>query len=146
LQLEPDDEFLVLLVEALFNRMQKKMSANDERPAVAAAHIVPETDCMEESAALMLSHVSLEPRISVLELRGGMHLILMRKDKTTAGRGPFDLVDDEVRATYERFTSLGLSPSAIEARPTKDHEVLTVREPASHVVTFFSSHLSGKPV
>jgi hypothetical protein len=41
---------------------------------------------------------------------------------------------------------LGLAPSPIEARPTIDHEVFTIREPAGHVITFFSSHVSGKPL
>jgi hypothetical protein len=49
-------------------------------------------------------------------------------------------------ATHQRFTSLGLGPSPIEVRPAIDHEVFNVREPAGHVITFFSSHASGQPV
>ena len=52
---------------------------------------------------------------------------------------------DALHATHETFHSLGLDPSPIEARPAIDHEVFTVREPAGHVITFFSSHASGKP-
>jgi hypothetical protein len=88
----------------------------------------------------------LGPQVSVLELRGGTHLILMLKDKVVGGNAPFDLMVDDIRATHERFASLGLSPSAIEARPAIDHEVFTVREPAGHVITVFSSHASGRPV
>jgi hypothetical protein len=44
-----------------------------------------------------------------------------------------------------RLTSLGLAPASIEARPAIDHELFTVREPAGHVITLFSSHASGQP-
>lgn len=86
------------------------------------------------------------PQVSVYELRGGTHLILMAKETVAGGNAAFDLMVDDLRATHRRFTELGLAPSAIEARPAIDHEVFTVREPAGHVITIFSSHVSGKPV
>jgi hypothetical protein len=127
-----------------------KMNTDEQRPLVAVAHVVMETDRMEESAQFMqtigMRPFFLGPQVSVLELRGGTHLILMRKDSVAGGNAPFDLMVDNIRATHERFTSLGLSPSPIEARPAIDHEVFTVREPAGHVISIFSSHVSGKPV
>ncbi len=126
------------------------MSTDEQRPLVAVAHVVLETDRMEQSARFMqtigMRPVFLGPQVSVLELRGGTHLILMLKDKVAEGNAPFDLMVDNIRATHERFTSLGLSPSPIETRPAIDHEVFTVHEPAGHVITIFSSHVSGKPV
>ena len=123
---------------------------DEHRPLVAVAHIVLETDRMDESARFMqtigMRAFFLGPQVSVLELRGGTHLILMLKDKVAGGSAPFDLMVDDIRASYERFVSLGLSPSPIEARPAIDHEVFTVKEPAGHVITIFSSHVSGKPV
>jgi hypothetical protein len=85
------------------------------------------------------------PEVSVYEMRGGTHVILMRKDEVVAGDASFDLMVDDLHAAHERFTSLGLAPSSIEARPAIDHEVFTVREPGGNVITFFSSHASGKP-
>jgi hypothetical protein len=127
-----------------------KMNENEQRPLVAVAHVVLETDRMEESAHFMqtigMRPVFLGPDVSVLELRGGTHLILMCKSNIAAGDAPFDLLVDDIHATHERFMSLGLSPSPIEARPAIDHEVFFVREPAGHVITVFSSHVSGKPV
>ena len=127
-----------------------KTSTNEQRPPVAVAHVVLETDRMEESAHFIrtigMRPVFEGPEVSVYELRGGTHLILMLKSKIVAGDAPFDLMVDDLRATHQRFTSLGLAPSPIEARPTIDHEVFTIREPAGHVITFFSSHVSGKPV
>ncbi len=104
---------------------------------------------MEESARFMrtigMRPIFEGPQVSVYEMRGGTHLILMLKDNIVAGDASFDLMVDDLHATHQRFASLGLAPSAIEARPAIDHEVFTVREPAGHVITFFSSHASGKP-
>jgi len=125
------------------------MTDVDQRPPLAVAHIVLETDRMEESGHFMRSigmrPISEGPRVSVYELRGGTHLILMLKDKIAVGDAPFDLMVDDLHATHQQFASLGLAPSPIEARAAIDHEVFTVREPAGHVITFFSSHVSGKP-
>jgi hypothetical protein len=121
-----------------------------ERPAVGVAHVVLETNRMEDSGRFMraigMRPVSEGQDVSVYELRGGTHLILMKKTNVAAGNAPFDLMVDDLRQTHESFTLLGLSPSAIEARPRIDHEVFTVREPAGHTITFFSSHVSGKPI
>ena len=126
------------------------MSEHNERPAVGVAHVVLQTDRMEESARFMrtigMRPIFDGPQVSVYEMRGGTHLILMLKDTIVAGDASFDLMVDDLDATYQRFTSLGLAPSPIEARPAIGHEVFTVREPAGHVITFFSSHVSGNPV
>jgi len=105
---------------------------------------------MEESGDFMktigMRLIFQGPEVSVYELRGGTHLVLMLKRKIVAGNAPFDLMVDDLHQTHERFTSLGLAPSPIEARPAIDHEVFTVREPAGHVITFFSSHTSDRSV
>jgi hypothetical protein len=124
------------------------MSEHDKRPPLGVAHVVMETDRMDESAHFMQT-IGMRPVFEgseVYDLRGGTHLILMRKSIIVAGNAAFDLMVDDLDATHERFTSLGLVPSPIEARPAIDHEVFTVSEPAGHVITFFSSHASGKPV
>ncbi|MGH8583140.1 MAG: VOC family protein, partial [Gammaproteobacteria bacterium] len=127
----------------------KKMSERDQRPTVGVAHVVLQTDRMEESARFMrtigMRPIFDGPQVSVYEMRGGTHLILMLKETIVAGDASFGLMVDDLHATRQRFTSLGLAPSPIEARPAIDHEVFTVREPAGHVITFFSSHASGKP-
>lgn len=121
-----------------------------QRPPLGVAHVVLETDRMEESAQFMrtigMRPIFDGPQVSVYEMRGGTHLILMLKDKIVAGNAPFDLMVDDLHATHRRFTAQGLAPSPIEARPAIDHEAFTVHEPAGHVITFFSSHAAGKPV
>jgi hypothetical protein len=126
------------------------MNGPDQRPAVSVAHVVLHTDRMAETVQFMraigMRPVFDGPEVSVYEMRGGTHLILMKKDEVFPGPAAFDLMVDDLRGTHRRFTSLGLSPSPIEARPQIEHEVFTVREPAGHVITFYSSHASGKPV
>ena len=125
------------------------MSNNDQRPAVGVAHVVLETDRMEESARFMrtigMRPIFDGPEVSVYELRGGTHLLLMLKDKIDASDAAFDLMVDDLHETHARFRSLGLEPSPIEALPSIDHEAFTIEEPAGHTITFFSSHASGEP-
>ncbi len=122
---------------------------NDQRPAVGVAHVVLETDRMSESTQFMrtigMRPIFDGPQVSVYEMRGGTHLILMLKDEVGGGDASFDLMVDDLLATHQRFASLGMAPSPIEDRPSVSHQVFTVREPAGHVITFYSSHVSGKP-
>jgi ribosomal protein S18 acetylase RimI-like enzyme len=131
-------------------RYEKDLSARAGCPAVGVAHVVLNTDRMEESARFMriigMRPIFDGPQVSVYEMRGGTHLILMHKEAITPGDASFDLMVDDVHAAHQRFSSLGLSPSPIEARPAIDHEVFTLREPAGHTITIFSSHASSKPL
>lgn len=123
--------------------------AATDRPAVGVAHVVLYTDRMQASTQFMRA-IGMRPihdgaQVSVYEMRGGTHLILMHRDSVAGGEAAFDLMVDDLRATHARFTALGLAPSPIEPRPAIDHEVFTVREPAGHAIIFFSSHASGQP-
>lgn len=126
------------------------MNEDDQRPLVAVAHVVLETDRMNETVEFMqtigMRSVFVGPQVSVLELRGGTHLIVMHKSTVVGGQASFDLLVDDIHATHARFAALGMSPSPIEARPAIDHEAFTVREPAGNVITVFSSHVTGNPV
>ena len=116
-------------------------------PTVSVAHVVLYTDRMAESAQFMraVGMVSIfdGPQVSIYELRGGTHLLLMHRETVVAGEAPFDLMVDDVQASQQHFTALGLAPSPIEARPAIDHEIFTLREPAGHVFMFFSSHATS---
>lgn len=126
------------------------MSIPDQRPTVGVAHVVLHTDRMMETARFMrtigMRPIFDGPEVSIYEMRGGTHLIMLRKEGIAPGEAPFDLMVDDLRETHQRLARLGLSPSPVEARPQIDHEIFTVREPAGHVITFFSSHASGEPI
>jgi hypothetical protein len=111
--------------------------------------VVLETDRLEETAQFMRK-IGMRPiverrEVAVLELRGGTHLVLIPKPEVSAGNAPFDLMVDDLQETHKAFIDLGLTPTPIE-RMSPEHEGFTVREPAGHVITFYSNHVSGQPV
>ena len=125
------------------------MSENDLRPPVWIGHVLLATDRLPESAAFMrklgLRPIVERPEVAVLELRGGTHLVLIAKPEIKAGDAPFDLMVEDLRATHESFVALGLEPTPIE-RMSREHEYFKVREPAGHVISIVSNHVSGEPV
>lgn len=126
------------------------MAQDEQRPPVGVAHVMLQTDRMKESARFMrqlgMRPIFDGPEVSVYEMRGGTHLLLMRRDRVLAGETPFDLMVDDLHETHRHLSALGLAPSPIEARPAIGHEVFTLREPAGHLISVFSSHASGKPI
>ena len=126
------------------------MSEKDSRPPVWVGHIVLESDRLDETAQFMrtigMRTIFPGPRVAVFELRGGTHLVVIAKEKVAAGAAPFDLMVEDLQATHKEFTSLGLEPSPIETAANMPHELFRVREPAGHFITFYSNHVSDKPV
>ncbi|AFM12364.1 VOC family protein [Turneriella parva] len=126
------------------------MILENQPPYVAIAHVVLETTQMAESGkfvrAIGMRPISEGSMVSVYEVRGGTHLILMQKESVTPGDAPFDLMVDDLQHAHKQFTALGLAPSAIEARPAIDHEVFYILDSVGHKFTVFSSHVSGRPV
>lgn len=82
--------------------------------------------------------------VSVFELRGGTHLVLLRRDPVEPGTAYFDLMVDDLDATHRRFAELGLAPSPIERG--RIHDSFTLREPAGHEIRVNSTHVSDQPV
>lgn len=126
------------------------MGDQDLRPPIWVGHVALETDRLTASAQFMRT-IGMRPvhegaEVAIFELRGGTHLVLIAKSEIVAGAAPFDLMVEDLRAAHQRFTALGLAPTPIEAVPSIDHELFRVREPAGHLITFFSSHVSGNPV
>jgi hypothetical protein len=125
------------------------VSEKDLRPPVWVGHVVLETDRLEETEQFMrkigMRSIVQRPEVAVLELRGGTHLVLIAKPDVVAGAAPFDLMVEDLRATYEYFVGLGLAPTPIETA-SPEHERFLVREPAGNIIVFFSNHVSGQPV
>jgi len=125
------------------------LSEKDLRPPVWVGHVVLETDRLEETEQFMrkigMRSIVQRPEVAVLELRGGTHLVLIAKPEVVPGAAPFDLMVEDLRATHEYFVGLGLAPTPIETA-SPEHERFLVREPAGHIIVFFSNHVSGQPV
>ncbi len=85
-------------------RYEKALDQASNRPTVGVAHVVLQTDRMEESSRFMrivgMRPVFDGPEVSVYEMRGGTHLILMRKDVIAAGGdATFDLMVDDLHVS-----------------------------------------------
>lgn len=126
------------------------MRPEDPRPPVWVGHVVLESDRLEETAQFMrtigMRVIFPGPRVAVFELRGGTHLVVIEKQTVAAGDAKFDLMVEDLHATHRELTSFGLQPSTIETAANMPHEYFRVREPAGHVITFYSSHVSDQPV
>lgn len=125
------------------------MSEQDLRPPVWVGHVVLETDRLEETEQFMrqigMRSVVSKSQVAVLELRGGTHLVLIAKPQVVIREAPFDLMVEDLRATHQHFTKLGLSPTTIE-KVSPEHECFSIREPAGHTIAIYSNHVSGQPV
>ena len=95
------------------------MSEHDERPSIGVGHVVMHTARLGESFTFMqtigMRPIFDGPRVSILEMRGGTHLILMLDEATQPRDASFDLMVDDVHEAHRRFQELGLAPSPIEA-------------------------------
>lgn len=124
--------------------------AIDERPPVALGHVGmrvnklgPATDFLER---LGLRVVNRGQTLSVLEFRGGTHLVLREtEDDIEPGTvAPIDLMVDDVEATHGAYAGMGLEPSEITAGTI--HSSFTIPGPDGYRIKITSSHAGGRPV
>ena len=125
------------------------MHNDTQFPQVSVGHVTLNTDRMDDTIRFMLSvgmhSVFQGPEVSVLELRGGTHLLLFHTDERTADEATFDLMVDDLQAMHARLAGLGYETSAIRDMPEIEHRTFDVREPAGTRITFFSSHAVCRP-
>ena len=124
--------------------------ADDPRPPVWIGHVALPAGNVAQSTEHMVK-LGLRPifqseEVSVLELRGGTHLVLLPSDDPVpaGSRAPFDLMVEDLDASWKEYQSAGLDPGEI-ARG-KIHDSFTVVAPSGHEITINSSHVSDKPV
>ena len=101
---------------------------SDQRPAVWIGHVILATRELSATSDFLaqLGMRSLErlDEVSIFELRGGTHLVLLQSDDAQAGLAEFDLMVDDVDATRARFQQLGIEMSKLEE--DKIHRSFTV--------------------
>ena len=122
----------------------------DQRPPVAVGHVRLGVSDVG-AAARWLETVGLRPIVTmddlaVLELRGGTHVVVRQAEQLpTPGAGaPFDLMVDDIDATYRNYAEKGLSPSSI--RRGRIHDSFDVAGPDGWAFTINSSHAGSRPV
>ncbi len=81
---------------------------------------------------------------TVLEMRGGTHLVVTSDAQSSLIKGSFDLMVDDLDATRKHFIELGLEPGEIEHGQI--HDSFEMREPGGSTILFNSSHVGDLPV
>jgi hypothetical protein len=120
----------------------------DERPPLWVGHVVWQVKNVRTAASfwrdLGMRQVHLDDAVSILELRGGTHLILLPEEQgsTVPATAPLDLMVDDLEETHARWSARGLPVSPIERG--RIHDAFTITDPEGHVVTVNSSHVVGK--
>lgn len=122
------------------------------RPTIAVGHVdlqvtnVPHA--VEYFVRLGMRHIHHDNEFAVLELRGGTHLVLETPEDggtVQPGQTPaFDLMVDDLQATHESCTELGMDPTVIEAG--RVHSNFYLNGPDGYRIRVTSSHTSGRPV
>jgi catechol 2,3-dioxygenase-like lactoylglutathione lyase family enzyme len=120
------------------------------RPAVAVGHVtVGVTDVAAGTMffeALGLRWVHQTDRYSVLELRGGTHLVLGTADEPAAPGtpAPFDIMVDDVESTRADYEKRGLQVS--EVNRGSIHTSFRVAGPDGYEIRITSPHTGGRAV
>jgi len=89
---------------------------------------------------IWMREIERNEHVAVLELRGGTHLVLVPGSPAT-GDAPFDLMVDDLDATHEAWTELGVDVSEISRG--RIHNAFTATDPDGYVVTVNNSHVVG---
>ena len=124
------------------------METADARPPVWVGHVVVSAPDVEAASAFWqtvgMRLVVQRDDFAVLELRGGTHVVVV---PTVAGGDarsdevPFDVMVDDLEATWKKFGEAGLNPTPIISGTI--HSSFTINDPAGRSVTVNSSHVVG---
>ncbi len=126
------------------------MTKQDERPPLAVAHISVDVSDLKRASAyyvnLGMRAVHLGETISVLELRGGTHLVVRPTEKSIAPgtQAPFDLMVDDLDAVREQWSSEGLNPTDVTTG--RIHNSFRITDPSGYEITIYNPHTSDRPV
>ena len=114
-----------------------------ERPPVWIGHVRLQTPKLEETEAFM-RQVGLRPLfrgddIAVMELRGGTHIVLARRESAGAGDAEFDFMVEDLDGTHAEFRKQGLDVTEIERG--RIHDSFRVTEPGGNSIVVNSTHV-----
>jgi catechol 2,3-dioxygenase-like lactoylglutathione lyase family enzyme len=116
----------------------------DERPPVWIGHALLTVTDLDAStsfwSSLGMRVIETNAHVSVLELRGGTHLVLV-PGSPTPGEAPFDLMVDDLDETHAAWSAAGIDPSPIERG--RIHDAFVARDPDGYEVTVNSTHVVG---
>ena len=93
--------------------------SQDERPSVWVGHVALATPDIPKTRDFMIE-LGMRPiadgnDYSILELRGGTHLLLTPATETAAEDAYFDLMVDDLEAVHAQCQALGFAPTKIQS-------------------------------
>ena len=126
--------------------------AKDQRPPVAVGHVflpvknVPATSEFLQQIGLRPVFENEKRTFSVLELRGGTHVIVekSRKRIKEGAQAPVDLMVDDVKKARARYAKMGMKPTRIKTGSV--HSSFFIPGPDGWAYKITSSHATGLPV
>ncbi|MEM9563046.1 MAG: VOC family protein [Actinomycetota bacterium] len=114
----------------------------DPRPRFGIGHLSMPADDVDRVTEFYTSIgmrlVVTMGRMSILELRGGTHLIVHRGE---SGGGSLDLIVDDIDETRAVLAAAGGNPSSIERG--SPHDRFTATDPEGNVLVVNSNHAIG---
>jgi len=117
---------------------------NDPRPEPAIGHVGLRVKNLEKSKSFLelvgVRTVVTLPRMAILELRGGTHIVLRQDDQAPLFAG-FDLMVDDIDEMRKRLLKAGYTPSKISQGGV--HRSFSVIDPSGIEFDFTSSHAVG---
>jgi catechol 2,3-dioxygenase-like lactoylglutathione lyase family enzyme len=133
------------------NEMPKaKHVLKEDRPAVAIGHVQIDTHVVVETIdffrSLGLRHIFRNEKYGVLELRGGTHLLVSKRD-TPVDKGtdaPFDIMVDNIKTAHREYGKKGLEPSEITSGAI--HTSFFIDVPSGHRLKITSSHAGNRAI
>ena len=127
-----------------------KKSKKDDRPPVAIGHVRIETnevpDTIDFFLKLGLRHIFRNEKFGVLELRGGTHLVVSKREKPVrkGTKAPFDIMVDDIEEAHVNYVKKGFELSDITTGSI--HSSFFIRSPSGHKLKINSSHAGARAV
>jgi len=128
----------------------KQKPKKDARPPVAIGHVRLETHDAPKTVdffiKLGLRRIFRDEKFGVLELRGGTHLVVTKRDKPVrkGTEAPFDIMVDDLDQTHAKYGRKGFEVSDIQSGTV--HSSFFVRVPSGHKLKINSSHAGNRTV
>lgn len=125
---------------------------SDTRPALAIAHVTAKTFDIQKTTnfycALGLRKVWMNERMSILELRGGTHILFFKQSKKFKKPpvADFDFMVDDIQEFHTSLKKSKLPASRLRNDKLSGHQMFETKDPDGRVISVFSSHTDGRPV
>ncbi len=121
---------------------------NNPRPDIAFGHVRLSVgnvaDTTDFFVKLGIRTIVEQEDFSVLELRGGTHLVLSTWDAPESSPVAFDIMVDDIDATYAHLKGHGMEVTDISRG--RIHDSFAVQTPDRRALTMNSSHAGDRAV